>query len=376
MAESSAQDRTEEATEHKLRKSRREGQVARSRDLATGATLLVAVLALRSALPGMLDGLEQLFREVHQLPAPGHQGADDLKTLAGRAIATLVGVLLPLLVVPLLVVPLALLAGGWMFAWRNVQPQGSRLNPIKGLGRLVAWQNWTELLKSLAKMAVLAGVAWFTFALRLPEVLALQHGDTLGAITGALRLMGDTALALVAVFVVFAVLDVPLQRFFFLRKQRMTRQERKEEHKQQEGRPEVKGRIRQLQRQMAQRQITRVIDQADVVIVNPEHYAVALRYDPQRARAPYVIARGVDETALYIRQLATARGLEVLEAPPLARALYFTTQVNQQIPAPLYGAVAQVLHYILQLRAWRQGRRARPVPPQHFPIPDDLLKRG
>ncbi|MDV3443103.1 EscU/YscU/HrcU family type III secretion system export apparatus switch protein, partial [Pseudomonas otitidis] len=201
-------------------------------------------------------------------------------------------------------------------------------------------------------------------------------GDTLGAITGALRLMGDTALALVAVFVVFAVLDVPLQRFFFLRKQRMTRQERKEEHKQQEGRPEVKGRIRQLQRQMAQRQVTRVIDQADVVIVNPEHYAVALRYDPQRARAPYVIARGVDETALYIRQLATARGLEVLEAPPLARALYFTTQVNQQIPAPLYGAVAQVLHYILQLRAWRQGRRARPVPPQHFPIPDDLLKRG
>jgi len=158
---------------------------------------------------------------------------------------------------------------------------------------------------------------------------------------------------------------------------RMTKQERKEEHKNQEGRPEVKARIRQLQRQLAQRQVAKVIKDADVVIVNPTHYAVALRYDRKKAEAPFVIARGVDEMALYIRKLAQGQGLEVLEVPPLARAVYFSTQVNQQIPAPLYTAVAHVLTYILQLKAWREGRRrARPELARNLDIPEALFNRA
>ena len=156
----------------------------------------------------------------------------------------------------------------------------------------------------------------------------------------------------------------------------MTKQERKEEHKNQEGRPEVKARIKQLQRQLAQRQISRVIKDADVVIVNPTHYAVALKYDPKKAETPFVIARGVDETALYIRKLAQANNLEVVELPPLARAIYFSTQVNQQIPAPLYTAVAHVLTYILQLKAWKQGRRAKPKLASDIHIPEELFNRA
>ena len=178
------------------------------------------------------------------------------------------------------------------------------------------------------------------------------------------------------IFVVFSFIDIPLQRYFFLKKMRMTKQERKEEHKNQEGRPEVKARIKQLQRQMLQRQISKVIKNADVVIVNPTHYAVALKYDTKKAAAPFVLAKGVDETALYMRQMAKKHELEVVEIPPLARAIYFTTQINQQIPAPLYTAVAHVLTYILQLKAWRQGRRSKPELASNLPIPDSLANRG
>jgi flagellar biosynthetic protein FlhB len=179
-------------------------------------------------------------------------------------------------------------------------------------------------------------------------------------------------LTLLLVFVLFAFIDIPLQRFFFLKKLRMSKQEKKEEHKNQEGNPEVKSRIKQLQQQMLQRQISRVIKDADVVIVNPQHYAVALKYDLNKAKAPFVIAKGVDETALYIRKMANAHQLELMELPPLARAIYASTRVNQQIPAPLYTAVAHVLTYILQLRAYRQGLRGKPKMADNLNIPTNM----
>jgi len=198
----------------------------------------------------------------------------------------------------------------------------------------------------------------------------------LNAIGSALSLAFNMMLALLSVFVIFSFIDIPLQRFFFLKKMKMTKQERKEEHKNQEGRPEVKARMKQLQRQLLQRQISAVIKKADVVIVNPTHYAVALKYDPKKAKAPFVLAKGVDETALYMRKMATAHKLEVIELPPLARAIYFTTQVNQQIPAPLFTAVAHVLTYILQLRAYQQGRRGKPQLPNNLNIPSSMANKA
>lgn len=374
--QNSTQDKTEEASEQKLRKSREQGQVARSKDVATTVSLLATLLALKFAVGLFMEGIEQSFR-LSLGNSRGPLQAGDLALLLQHNLLLIVWVLLPLLVTPLLVVAFGLVPGGWVFAAKNFSPNFGKLNPLAGLKRMVGAQNWSELAKSLLKIATLLGVALWQLHFAAPRLIALQRSDISTAIGGAFSLTFDLAIALLLVFLLFALIDIPLQRFFFLKKMRMTKQERKEEHKNQEGRPEVKARIRQLQRQLAQRQVAKVIKDADVVIVNPTHYAVALRYDRKKAEAPFVIARGIDEMALYIRKLAQGHGLEVVELPPLARAVYFSTQVNQQIPAPLYTAVAHVLTYILQLKAWREGRRrARPELARHLDIPEELFNRA
>lgn len=375
--QNSTQDKTEEASEQKLRKSREHGQVARSKDVATTVSLLATLLALKFAVGLFMDGIEQSFRLSLASEQRGPLGERDLALLLQHNLLLFVWVLLPLLVTPLLVVAFGLVPGGWVFAAKNFSPNFGKLNPLAGLKRMVGAQNWSELAKSLLKITALLGVALWQLHFAAPRLIALQRSDISTAIGGAFSLTFDLAVSLLLVFLLFSLIDIPLQRFFFLKKMRMTKQERKEEHKNQEGRPEVKARIRQLQRQLAQRQVAKVIKDADVVIVNPTHYAVALRYDRKKAEAPFVIARGVDEMALYIRKLAQGQGLEVLEVPPLARAVYFSTQVNQQIPAPLYTAVAHVLTYILQLKAWREGRRrARPELARNLDIPEALFNRA
>lgn len=372
----STQDKTEEATEHKLKKSKKEGQVARSKDLATTVSLIVTLFALKFSTLFYFESLRESFRIAYPDLQHVGSGLEDIKLMMANNLILFMQLMLPLLVTPFLVVALSLIPGGWTFASKNFQPQLSRLDPISGLARIFKAQNLSELLKSIVKIAVLLGTTWVLITAAVPRLIALQRSDLFTAVSGSLSLVFDMMLSLMLVFVVFSLIDIPLQRFFFLKNMRMTKQERKEEHKNQEGRPEVKARIKQLQRQMLQRQIAKVIKHADVVITNPTHYAVAIKYDPKKAAAPYVIARGVDEMALYIRKLATAHQLEVLELPPLARAIYATTQVNQQIPAALYTAVAHVLYYILQLRAYRQGRRNKPQLPGNLEIPVSLANRA
>ncbi|PAU65415.1 flagellar biosynthesis protein FlhB [Pseudomonas indica] len=374
--QNSAQEKTEEASQQKLKKSREEGQVARSKDLSTTLSLLVTLFALKFSTGLFHEGLQESFRLAYLDFGHSEIGLDDLSLILGHNLLIFIKLLAPLLITPLLVVVFSLVPGGWVFSSKNFTPKLSKLNPITGLGRMFSMQNWSELLKSVLKILVLFAIAGWLLAEATPQLIALQRTDIRTAIGSAVALAFDMTLSLLLVFVLFSLIDIPLQRFFFLKKLRMTKQERKEEHKNQEGRPEVKARIKQVQRQLLQRQISRVIKNADVVIVNPQHFAVALKYDPKKAQAPYVIAKGVDETALYIRKMAQANQLEVLELPPLARAIYFSTQVNQQIPAPLYTAVAHVLTYILQLKAYRQGRRGRPVLAANLPIPDSMANRS
>ncbi len=284
--------------------------------------------------------------------------------------------MLPLLLTPFLVVALSLVPGGWVFSAKNFYPKFSKLNPITGIARIFKAQNLSELLKSIFKILILLGATWLLINAAIPQLIALQRTNLLEAISNAMSVAFNMMLTLMMIFVLFSLIDIPLQRFFFLKNMRMTKQERREEHKNMEGRPEVKARMKQLQRQMLQRQISKVIKQADVVITNPTHFAVALKYDPKKAAAPYVLAKGVDDMALYIRKMANSHQLEVIELPPLARAIYFTTQVNQQIPAPLYTAVAHVLSYILQLRAYRQGRRSKPQLKGNFDIPASMTNRS
>lgn len=374
--QNSGQEKTEEASAHKLKKSKDDGQVARSKDLSTTISLIATLFILKFSAGLFLEGLSDSFRLSYIQFGHSEISLDDLDTLLGYNMLVFIKLLSPLLLTSVLVVALSLVPGGWVFSAKNFAPKLSKLNPITGLGKIFSAQNWSELFKSILKVLVLLGVGYVLVRAALPDLIALQRSSVLEAVSAAFDLTFNLTLCLMLVFVLFSFIDIPLQRYFFLKKMRMTKQERKEEHKNQEGRPEVKARIKQLQRQMLQRQISKVIKNADVVIVNPTHYAVALKYDTKKAAAPFVLAKGVDETALYMRQMAKKHELEMVEIPPLARAIYFTTQINQQIPAPLYTAVAHVLTYILQLKAWRQGRRSKPELASNLPIPDSLANRG
>lgn len=376
MSNNSAQEKTEEASEQKLRKSREDGQVTRSKDLSTAVSLLATLFLLKLCVVSFYEGLQQSFRLSFMNFHSSEISQEDLALILAHNLGLFVKMLAPLLLTSVMVVLFSLVPGGWVFVAKNFYPKVEKLNPITGLARIVSAENWTELLKSMAKIAVLLGVAWMLISDAFPQLIALQRTSLTIAIGTSMAMLFNTLLALLGVFVAFAVVDIPIQKYFFLKKLRMTKQERKEEHKNQEGRPEVKARIKQIQRQMAQRQISQVMKTADTVIVNPQHYAVALKYDPKKAQAPYVLAKGVDEMALYIRKIAMANKLEVIEIPPLARAIYFTTQVNQQIPAPLYAAVAHVLTHVLQLKAYRKGLRAKPELPKNLPIPERMANKA
>lgn len=376
MSNDSAQEKTEEASAQKLRKSREDGQTVRSKDLSTTVSLIATLLILKLVFSSYYHGLMESFRISFLNFHSSEITQEDLGLILSHNLLLFVKILAPLLLASLLVVVFSLIPGGWLFVAKNFYPKFSKLNPITGLARIFSKQNWVELLKSMVKIAMLIAVAWVLISDAIPQLTALQRTSLPTAIGTAFSMVFDVILALMGVFVVFSAIDVPIQKFFHLKKLRMTKQERKEEHKNQEGRPEVKARIKQIQRQISQRQISKVIKDADAVIVNPQHYAVAIKYDNKKAQAPFVIAKGVDDMALYIRKMAVANQLEVLEIPPLARAIYFTTQVNQQIPAPLYAAVAHVLTYILQLKAYKRGMRAKPQMPDHLPIPESMANKA
>lgn len=373
---SSGGDKTEKPSAQKLRKARQEGQVVRSRDLATAVGILFSLKIFALMTPDYLEDLRHLFRLV-SVPLGQAGGIENaLSTVFGAAMMLFVQMVLPLLAVPLAIVIAGAVPGGFIASSKNLQPKFSRLSPITNLGNLFTQKHWVGFLTSAAKAIMLGVVLWLVSTGSLKAYLELQQMPLPDALAAGSTLVLDALMALVAVFIVFALIDVPVQHFLFMRNQRMSKQEIKEEHKTSEGRPEVKQRIRQLQQQLARRSVRGTVPTADVVIVNPEHYAVALKYDTARAEAPFVVAKGVDEMALYIRQVARDNKVDTLTLPPLARAIYHTSQVQQQIPAQLYSAVSQVLNYVLQLNAFRAGRRqAPPRFPTGIDVPSHLSER-
>ena len=373
MADSSSGDKTEKPSAQKLKKARDDGQVARSRDLATAVGILISLKVFMLMLPGYLDDMRHLFRLVFVPLGEAGDLENALSTVFSAALLLFVHMVLPLLAVPLAIVIAGAIPGGIVASGKNLVPKFSRLNPLTNLGNLFKQKHWVGFLTSAAKAIVLGIVLWHVSNGSIKGYVELQRMPLDDAIAVGGGLVFDALMALVTVFVIFALIDVPVQSFLFMRNQRMSKQDIKEEHKSSEGRPEIKQRIRQLQNQLAQRSVRKSVPTADVVIVNPEHYAVALKYDVDRAEAPFVVAKGVDEMALFIRRIAVEHRLEVVELPPLARAIYHTSQVQQQIPAPLYQAVSQVLNYVLQLNAFRAGRRqAPPRFPNEVVVPPHL----
>ena len=373
MADDTGGDKSEKASAQKLKKAREQGQVVRSKDLATAVGILASLKLFVLLLPGYLESFRSLFRLVYAPLGAAGSMENAMSVVWGGAAVLLVKMVLPLLGVPLAVVAASLVPGGWVVSTNNLVPKFDRFSPVKNLGQLASGKHWTQFGTSVAKAALLALVLVHVVRSALSAWVDLQRMPLPDALLHGAGMMFDGLMALVAVFVLFALIDVPLQAFMFARSQRMSKQEVKEEYKSTEGKPEIRARIRQLQQQMARRNVNKTVPTADVVIVNPEHYAVALKYDTKRAEAPFVVAKGIDEMALYIRQVAAKHQIETIALPPLARAIYNTSQVQQQIPAALYQAVSQVLNYVLQLNAFRAGRRqAAPRFPSDVAVPAAL----
>ncbi|HQU15073.1 MAG: flagellar biosynthesis protein FlhB [Chromatiales bacterium 21-64-14] len=374
MAESEQQERTEQATGKRLQDAREKGQVPRSRDLNTTILLLTASLALLVLGPRMFDELTMLFRRGLSIPrADLFSSAALLSAMVAdlRVMLLLLAPFLLLTVVAALLGPLAL--GGWTFSGETLMFDLNKLNPVKGLGKLFSTQGLVELVKSIAKVVVVGSVAVAMLWHFSDQILGLAYEPLEVAAVHGGHLIGISMLVLSVALGLIAGVDVPFQIWNHRRQLKMTRQEIKDEFKETEGSPEVRGRIRRMRREIAQRRMMEAVPKADVVVTNPTHYAVALRYEQDRMKAPRVVAKGADLIALKIRTIAKAHGVELFSAPPLARALYHSTKLDQEVPAVLYVAVAQILAYVYHLKQARESGSSAPEPPGDLPVPDDLV---
>jgi flagellar biosynthetic protein FlhB len=374
MAEQdTSQEKTEEATPKRLEKSREEGQIARSKELNTSAVLLAGTGGL-IAFGGMISqSMERMMRFNFSFDR-GLIVSDSLMiAYLSRSFYEVSQGLLPLfllLLVAAIVGPIGL--GGWLLSGKAMMPKFSRLNPLEGIKRMFSARSLMELFKSMAKVAVVGTLAVLMIVYYQKQMFAISFESIDSALVHAASIIGWAALALAASTILIAIVDVPFQIWDHQKKLKMTMQEVKDEMKDSEGKPEVKGRIRQLQREMAQARMMSKVPEADVVITNPTHYSVALKYDTEGNGAPVVVAKGADFAAFKIREVAAAHDVTMFAAPPLARAIYYTTELDEEIPEGLYLAVAQVLAYVFQLKSYRPGKGRKPKAPGDFDIPDGM----
>ncbi len=364
MAEEQFQERTEPATPKRLQEARDKGQIARSRELNAMAVTLAGAAAVFALGEGMVGGVTDIMAANLSLPRLAVLSPEQMLVQLKEAVLSATVMLAPwltLLTVVAVLAPLSL--GGWSFSAEAMKFKGERINPVAGLKRLFAMRGLVELLKALAKFALVGTIAVLVLNWLADEFIGLGRQSLLMALSHSAWLMATAFVLFSAGLILIAAVDVPFQIWDHGKKLRMTRQEVKDELKETEGRPEVRGKIRALQQETANRRMLEDIPIASVVVTNPTHYAVALRYDAEEMGAPVVVAKGADLMALKIREIAGEHGVPIFEAPPLARALYASAEVGDEIAERLYVAVAQVLTYIYQLDNYVAGRTKEPERP-------------
>jgi flagellar biosynthetic protein FlhB len=376
MAEDSDQEKTEEPTSKRLEDARKKGQIARSREFNTFAMLLASAGLLLLLGKQMGNILLKLMRTEFQISREVIFDPESPVIHLKQAMVEGVTLVAPFLAVMVIVAVLApLTLGGWVFSWEAVMPKFSKLDPLKGIARMFALQTMVELGKGLLKLALISIVAYVLAKHFLAELIGLNAEPLEQSIGHALDIIGFSFLTLCASMIVVAIVDVPYQLYEHNKKLKMTLQEIKDEMKESEGSPEVKGRQRRAQMAMAQNRMMAEVPKADVIITNPTHFAVALKYDQNGGGAPKLIAKGADLIAAQIRSVATSSKIPFVEAPPLARALYYSTELDREIPKGLYLAVAQVLAYVYHLKTARENHWDEPLPPANIKVPDEF-KQG
>lgn len=373
MAEESDLEKTEPASPARLEKAREEGQVARSRELVT-FVMLVTGLGGLWAMGEMIGGhFGSALRGGLQFERASAFDASRMMAQAGTAVLHAMQALMPLLVMMLvaaLVAPMML--GGWLLSGKSLVPNFSKMNPVAGISRMFSTETLAELIKTVIKSLLVGGVAWWVISGNLVSIMSLMSEPVRAALPHALWVVASSCALIIGSLLLVVAIDVPYQLWSHAHKLRMSREDLRQEQKENDGDPQVKAHIRRKQLQMAKHRMMSEVSKADIIVTNPTHFAVALKYLDKEMRAPRVVAKGTDLVALHIRALAKEHNIPVLEAPPLTRALYRHTQLGEEIPGALYAAVAEVLAWAYQLNQASVEGGTIPRTPDNLPVPESL----
>jgi flagellar biosynthetic protein FlhB len=371
--EETGQDKTEDATPKRLADARGKGDVPRSQELNTVLMLLISILGISVLGATGVQAYKQLAK--NQWTIERQDVFNDQAVLNGLFVPLIEALLISapflfLMFVASFIGPLCM--GGWVFSASSVKVDLAKLSPLAGFKRMFGVRSLVELLKAMMKVFILGLVAVFLLDIHTDDYLLLGTLPVPKAINNMFGMMFIILLTLVLTLGLVAVVDVPFQQWSYAKKLRMTLQEVRDENKEQQGNPEVKGKVRQMQLALAGKRMLADVPDADVIIVNPTHFSVALKYDENEV-APRVVAKGADHLAFKIREVGKESGVSIFSAPPLARSLYQYTEIGETIPSELYLAVAQVLAYVMQVKQLNFTDRRRLVEPDDLPIPDSLL---
>ena len=374
MAEGSDQEKTEEPTAKRLDDARKKGQIARSKELGTTGVLVASAASLLIFGGDLGVALMDVMTQQFSLD---RDDAFDTTKMFGVFGSILGHIAIPIIGIFAVVLVAAFVAnsllGGINFSWQAMAPKPSKMSPLKGFKRMFGPQAAMELFKSVLKVAVVAGVSIWLINIFINDILFLSMQDLPNNTYDATELLGWIFMGLCCSTIVISIVDVPFQKWNHTKQLKMTKQEIKDEYKNTEGNPEIKGRIRQQQREISQRKMMSEVPNADVVVTNPTHYSVAIKYDTNKSNAPYVVAKGADTIAMHIRKIAKEKDVPIIETPLLTRSIYYTTDINQEIPEQLFIAVAQVLAFVYQQEQHAKGKGKKPTPlDNELPIPPEM----
>jgi len=374
MAESeSGGERTEDPTAKKLSDARNKGQIARSKELGTMFVLVGSASAMFLVGGYLVDSLKRMMSRLFSITREEAMDINAIFSVVKDGVSTVV---MPILWIFAIITVAAFIGntmlGGMNFSWKALAPKANRLSPKAGIKRMLGTQAMVELVKSIMKFFVVFIVAYLLLSGLFPEILGLSREKMPTNFAHAVTLLLWMFMTLTLSLIIIALVDAPYQIWKHNNELKMTKQEVKDEMKNTEGSPEIKGRIRQTQYEMSQRRMMQDVPDSDVVITNPTHFSVALKYDPEQGGAPLVVAKGIDEMALHIRTIAKEHQVEIIQSPALARSLFYTAEVGEEVPEQLFAAVAQILAFIFQLNEHKKGKAKRPTAvAKNLPIPDD-----
>ncbi|MBL4607962.1 MAG: flagellar biosynthesis protein FlhB [Pseudomonadales bacterium] len=373
MAEKdSSQEKTEEPTEKRKQDSRKKGQVARSRELGTAVVMMAGAISLLFVGHPIVDSITKLFKQNYILTRAQIYSSDSGPNMLISGWHEVFISMIPIFAILFVASILGPgMVGGFFFSTDSIKPKLSKLNPVEGMKKIFSVKGLMEMVKAFAKFLVVLGTSMVLIYLFSPKIVDLAKQDLDAAILNGSHIAAWCFLILCSSLLLIAAIDVPFQIFQHNKQLKMTKQEVKDEMKDSEGKPEVKSRIRQMQMEIAQRRMMSDVPTADVVITNPTHFSVALKYNDFMA-APVVVAKGVDQIALKIREIAVENDVVIVEAPPLARAVYHTAAIGSEIHEDLYVSVAQILAYVYQLNLYTAGEGPLPDEVVDFDIPNNM----